>query len=138
MSSVEPTLAIQKALRSRLIASPAVTALVPVGNVALDARRPEAMPCIVIGPANVSFGDNFDQFFDEVFCDIHLWSNESGISSLKPIAAAIRGAVESGQWIVEGHNAIRVTMANARYLRDPDGIHVHGVLSIEAILKANS
>jgi len=138
MSGTEPSLAVQKTLRSRLIASSAVTALVTVGNVALDARRPEAMPCIVIGPATVNFMDCFDVFFDEVFCDLHLWTNESGLSSVKEIAGAIRAVIDASVLTIEGFRVVNSKLASARYVRDPDGEHVHGILSVEAIVQATS
>lgn len=134
----EPTLAVQKALRARLIANAAVTALVPVANVGLDDRRPDAMPCILIGPANCTFMDRYEQFFDEAFCDLHVWTDEPGLSSVKEIAGAIRSALDAGVLNAEGFRVINSKIASARYLRDPDGVHAHGILSIEAILQATS
>lgn len=136
--STEATLALQKALRSRLNASSALKAIIPAGNIGLDSRRPEAMPCVLIGPANINFADDYDQFYHELFCDVHVWAADAGLTTVKSTAEVIRQIVQAGSWVVEDHQAISVKLASARYLRDPDGVHSHAVLTIEAILQATS
>lgn len=96
------------------------------------------MPCILIGPANCTFMDRYEQFFDEAFCDLHVWTDEPGLSSVKEIARAIRSALDAGVLYAEGFRVINSKIASARYLCDPDGIHAHGILSVEAILQATS
>src|SRR5690606_20915740 len=48
---MEPSLALQKAIRARLIGTPAVTALVPAANMLDKNSRPEVFPSIIIGEA---------------------------------------------------------------------------------------
>lgn len=131
--SAEPSLAFQTALRARLVASRDVTRLVPATAIR-DAARPEVVPCILLGVAHVNPADRYEQFYDEVFADVHVWSTE-GLSAVKAISHVIRGVIEQGAWIVEDHRVINARLASVRFLRDPDGVHSRAVLSIEATLQ---
>ena len=131
----DPSLALQKAIRTRLIASPAVIALVPAGAIFDRSARPEAFPCIIIGEGTTLFGDNFDSFYDRHTADLHLWEKESGLTKIKDIAGAVRSALEPRPWQIDGFLCPTFRVLTARYIRDPSGEHSHVVLTVEAFLQ---
>jgi hypothetical protein len=130
----EPSLAIQKALRARLIASPAVTALVPADAIFDRHGRPQRFPCIIIGEATSLYATPYESFHDGVTADLHLWTEEIGLTQVKEITGAVRAALR-GDWNVEGFRCAFATVNSGRFIRDPDDEHSHGVLSISALLQ---
>jgi hypothetical protein len=131
----EPSLALQKTIRARLIAAGAVTALVPADAIFDRSARPERYPCIIIGEGYSDYADRFESFHDATVSDLHIWTEEAGLIGAKAIAGAIRAALQDGPWAVDDHLCTNLTVARARFLRDPDGMHAHGVVTIEAILQ---
>jgi Protein of unknown function (DUF3168) len=131
----EPSLALQKAIRARLIAAPDVIALVSADAIFDRSARPEIYPCINIGDGYSDYADRFESFHDTTFSDLHIWTEEAGTTGAKTIAGAIRKALQDGPWAVDDHLCINLTVARARFLRDPDGEHTHGVVTVETILQ---
>jgi hypothetical protein len=131
----DPALALQKAIRARLVAS-AVTALVPANSIIDRNERPETFPCIVIGE---------DQTIDDpaplardrvtVFATLHLWHREAGLVGVKQIAGAIRTALAEDALTLDDWHVVDMMIQSTRYLRDPDGQTAHGVLTVEATLQ---
>ena len=124
-------------IRARLIADVATTALVPATNILDRNHRPEQFPAIIIGEGQAVMADNFDSFHDQAFSDLHIWVQELGFETGKSVAGAIKSALQSGPWAIEGYRAINVRTTQARYLRDPQisaGPISHVVLTIQAIV----
>lgn len=133
----EPSLALQKLIRARLSADAGVTALVPATNILDRNHRPEQFPSIIIGEGQAIFADNVqNSYHDQAFCNVHIWASETGLSAAKAIAGAVKDAIRTGPWSVEGYEAVNVRPVNARYVRDPDsnGQFSHAVMTIEAVL----
>jgi hypothetical protein len=130
----EPSLALQRALRARLAGSSIVTALVPAANIIDRNERPERFPAIILGDGVSSYADIYETFHDRAFADLHLWTAEAGTAGVKEIAGAIRDALRHDRLVVEGFDCRRLAILSTRFLRDPDGVHAHGVMSIEATL----
>lgn len=131
----EPSLAIQKTIRTRLVAEPTVTALVPADNILDRNHRPERFPLIGIGESTAIFADDLDTFHDRVFADVHIWTLEDGLFGVKSIASAIRAALYRRPWTIDGFRCMALRVVSARFMRDPDGEHGHAVVTIDAILK---
>lgn len=134
----EASLALQTAIRARLIAHGGVTALVPPDSILSRSSRPEIFPCVLIHDGNVSFADNYDDFFDTVFTDLHVWTRESGTEQVKTIVGAIREALPTCAWIIPGFTAPNVKIVSARFIVDPDQLHSHAVVTLEALMRATS
>ena len=131
----DPALSLQAMVYARLSAATGVTALVPATNILDRNHRPEQFPSIIIGEGQAIFGDNIqNSYHDTAFCDIHIWASEVGLTTAKAIAGAVKDAIAPGPWSVDGYNAINVRTVSARYMRDPDGVFSHAVLTIEALL----
>lgn len=131
---MEPSLALQKAIRSRLIAASAVTSLVPATSIVDRNGKPATFPCILIGEAQTMQGAGIDRRRSDVYPDLHVWTTEPGLAQAKAIVGAIRDALADGPWTVDGHHVADLHIGSTRFLRDPDGLHAHGVVSISALL----
>lgn len=130
-------LAVQIAIRGRLIATPEVTDLVP-GNHILDRNhRPALRPGIIIGDAQiVDEGDALDRTRHRVFHTLHIWTTEPSTEINKQIAAAVRDALRSGRLdLGAGLHAIDQNVTSARTLRDPDGETAHGVMTLSVLVQ---
>lgn len=131
-----PSLALQKTLRSRLTADPAVTALVPPNNVFDRHGLPERFPCVMIGEGQEVAADDITGRYFRTFATLHLWDDSAGLTGVKEMAGAIRRAVRERPWPVEGCFCHALTVQDARFLRDPKEDAVsHGVVTIEALIE---
>jgi hypothetical protein len=134
----DPSLALQAMIRARLIADAATTALVPATNILDRNHRPEQFPAIIIGEGQSIFGDNVqDSYHDQAFVDCHIWVKEVGFESSKAAAGAVKAALRTGPWVINGYRAINVRATQARYLRDPEISAApisHVILTVQAIL----
>ncbi len=128
-------LALQKAIRARLVATPAVVALVPVANILDRNSRPNPDPSIILGE---------DQGVDEgyikrnvvrVYHTIHIWKKEPSLEGVKRIAGEIRSALGLKLQAVDGFHFVDCYVSQSRALRDPDGETSHGIVTVEAILQ---
>lgn len=133
--SVEPSLAIQRAMRARLIAAPAVTALVPAERIFDGRWRTEQLPCIIIGEGSVLYSDEYVSFHDEAYLDVHVWAREEGFELAKEITGAIRTALKQAPWTAEGHIVHGITVSKARFIRGKDAENAHAIISVDAIMQ---
>src|SRR5262245_25778670 len=100
MTAVEPSAAMQKMIRARLIASADVLALVPADKIFDRNGRPEAPVCITIGEGVADFADRFDTFYDRPSLDLHIWAKENSFANVKEITGAVRAALRDGPWVI--------------------------------------
>ena len=133
---IEPSLAVQKTLVARL-KNPEIYQLAKVAVIDRGGR-PEVFPCIVIGQAHTIFPDYFDTFSISTIADLHIWTKEDDLVSVKSIAGFAREALWRGPWTVEGHRCVNIRIEQARFMRDPDGVHSHGVMTVTAILQEDA
>ena len=71
----EPSLALQTAIRARLIASPHVMELVDPPNIRDGDTRPEAFPSIILGNAQVETAGHYGSYRNvTVYLDLHIWT----------------------------------------------------------------
>lgn len=131
---MDPSLAMQKALRARLVAASAVTALVPAANILDKNNRPEVFPSIIIGEGQTVPGEGIMRQRHVTFGDLHIWHAEPGLVQSKAVAGAIRQALVAPLYDVDWYKVADLRIISTRFMRDPDGIHSHGVVSIEAQL----
>jgi len=131
----DPSLALQKLIYARLSGDAGVTALVPATSILDRNHRPEQFPGIIIGEGQSVLGDYIqDSYHDEAFIDVHIWVSEIGLTTAKAIAGAVKDAIRTGPWSVDGYYASNVRTVSARYMRDPDGMFSHTVLTVKGIL----
>ena len=132
-ASVSADLVAQKAVRGRLIATAAVTALVPAGSILDVNQRPAPVPSIILGEGQALEGTRVDRRDERVILDLHIWKKEAGLVGVKAIAGAIRAALHADRLPpLDGYHFGDCRVVSRRYLRDPDGETAHGIVTVEA------
>lgn len=128
-------LALQKALRARLISTSAVTALVGANAILDRNSRPAPDPSIILGEDQVVDEGDIARQQVRIFSTLHVWKKETSLAGAKAIAAAIRFAVRSGRPVLEaGFHCGDCRVSDMRFLRDPDGETSHGIVTIESVV----
>jgi hypothetical protein len=129
--------AVQKAIRARLVSTPAVTALVPANSVLDVNERPAPDPSIILGEDQViDPGTAIDRSLSRVHSTLHVWKKEGGLSGVKAIAAAVRDAIRQGRPTLEaGLQCADCRVSGMRFLRDPDGVTSHGIVTVETLVR---
>lgn len=128
----EPSLALQAAIRARLVAASAVTSLVPATSILDRNSRPEVFPCILIGEGQTVPDEGLARRRHQVFADLHIWQKETGLVVSKQIAGAVRDALADTFWNVTGLHVVDLHVTSSRFMRDPGGLHSHGIISLSA------
>lgn len=135
----EPSLDLQKAIRARLVATSALTALVPATSIFDRNLRPETFPCIILGEGHTFPGEGLARNRVEVYLDLHLWTAGDSLASVKLIAQAIRSALADRFWTLDAHSVADLYVRSVRFIRDKDSershdMHSHGVMTLFARL----
>jgi hypothetical protein len=128
----EPFLALQSAIRTRLIADSAVTALVPATSLLDLNQRPSVMPAIVLGEGQTIPDEGLRRDRHQVYLDIHVWAQEPGTAFVKQAVGAIRDALADTFWSIPGVEMADLLIEMARFMRDPDTVHSHAVVVLHA------
>lgn len=132
-----PEIALQTAIRLRLVGSSAIIDLVPAGSILDRNQRPAPDPSIIIGEGtSVDDGDSISRSLTRINTDLHVWKREPSLAGVKEIAGLIRLAIKAAPLALEtGFHCVDARIASARFLRDPDGETSHGVVTIEATVE---
>ncbi|MER9210064.1 DUF3168 domain-containing protein [Mesorhizobium sp. M0771] len=133
---IEPTIALQTAIRSRLLDRPAVTALVQPDNIRAGSTRPDRTPAIIMSDGTTALHgyDYTAQRAAWVNLDLHIWTLDQGQEAAKAIAFAVCQALD-GQLDLVGAHCDHFEVTRAVYPRDPDPRYGHGVLSVDALIR---
>lgn len=133
---IEPTLAVQTAIREALVSNPAVTALVPAEHIRAGGSRPDKTPTIIMSDGNTTLHghDYSSQRAAWVYLDLHVWTLDAGQDTAKEIAFAVTNALDKTMEI-EGGYCDHFKVASSRFPRDPNPAFGHGVLSVEALVR---
>lgn len=129
-------LEVQKALRARLIATGAVTALVPALHILDTNQRPAPIPSIILGESQaVDEGTSLRRAHTRVHHTVHVWTREASTQGCKAICGEIRRAIHAGRLALPAGLACADQLVSSmRFLRDPDGEHSHGVVTVEVLV----
>lgn len=132
-----PELALQKAVRSRLVGTDFVLTLVPAGNILDRNERPAPSPSIVIGEGQShDEGNSISRSLTRVYMDLHIWKREPSTEGVKAIAGAIRAAIKVDKLsTLSGFHFADCYVQNARFLRDPDGETSHAIVTVNALVQ---
>lgn len=128
-------LEVQKALRARLVNSPAVLALVPPENILDTNQRPNPVPSVILGDSQATDeGTSLRRAHTRVYHTLHVWTRETSLEMVKRICGEVRAALHSGRLTLPaGLACADVLVSSMRFLRDPDGEHAHGVVVVEVL-----
>lgn len=125
-------LALQKAIRGVLVARPALVALVPVANILDRNARPNPFPSIIMGESQEMEGDLATGGAVDIFQTLHLWVQEPSLMGVRQVGWEVRQALRAGRVALEGGFVLAGWSSTVRYIRDPDGVMSHGVLTVAA------
>ncbi len=133
---LEPTLALQTAIRAHLINAPAITALVPAAHIRAGSTRPDKLPAIIIGSGTTQFLGRAagGQYVARAFLDLHIWAIEAGADTAKAIGAVLADALRDAP-AGDGFSFDEWALTRLVWPRDPDPTYGHGVLSVEAVIR---
>lgn len=131
-----PDLALQKALRQRLASFDAVRLHVPAASILDRNERPTPDPAIIIGEGQaVDEGDSLARNRTRVYLDLHVWKKEPSLEGVKIIAGAIRLALRGPRLALDApFHCADCRVASVRFLRDPDGLTSHAVVTVSALV----
>ncbi|MDX0889761.1 DUF3168 domain-containing protein [Sinorhizobium medicae] len=133
---IEPTLALQTAIRTALVGNSAVTTLVPADHIRAGSTGPDKLPCIMMSDGNTTLHghDYTAQRTAWVYLDLHIWTLDAGQDAAKEIAGAVMAALDR-PLPIEGGECDHFRVTASRFPRDPDPAYGHGVLSVEALIR---
>lgn len=128
-------LAVQKAIRARLVGTPAVSSLVPAAAILDTNQRPAPNTCITLGEGQTLPGEDIARKVQRVFMDLHVWKREPSLAGAKAIAGAVRTAIHAGRFTLDaGFHCGDCRVSNMRFMRDPDGETSHGIVTVETLV----
>ncbi|MBE7183437.1 MAG: DUF3168 domain-containing protein [Methylobacterium mesophilicum] len=133
---IEPSLAVQTAIRAHLIPNQALSAHVPAQHIRAGSTRPDKLPSVIIADGQTEFLGRAagGQYVARVYLDLHFWAVEDGLDTVKTIggivAEALRDAPNGDEIAFDEWQLTRLV-----WPRDPDPKYGHGVLSVEAAIR---
>ena len=134
---IEPVLALQTAIRKRLLDKPEVLALVPADNIRSGSTRPDKTPAIIIadGSTTLHGNDYRAQSAAWVYLDLHVWTLDAGQDAAKQIAGTVAAALSKYNLPIDGGYCDHFKVTDIRHVRDPNPAYGHSVLSVEALVR---
>lgn len=128
----EPSLALQTAIRARLIASPEVMALVDPANVRDGDTRPSAFPSIILGAAQIVVAGHYRTYRNvNCYLDLHIWGET--LEATKIVGAAVSKALFGAPEVPGFDLTDGLRTERSIYMTDPEGCG-HGVISLRALM----
>lgn len=129
-------LAVQKAIRNRLVTTTAVTSIVPSSSILDRNQRPAPSPSIILGETQVvDAGSSMKREHHLVFHTIHIWQREASLQGVKEISATVGNALRAGRLSLDtGYHCADLKVASIRALRDPDGETSHCIITVEVLV----
>ncbi len=136
---IEPSVALQTALRATLIADTALTALVQPDRIRAGSTRPDKFPCVVMSGASTHYlgRASGDQHVARINLDLHIWAIEDGADTAKAIGFAVSKALIGIADEQDGFCIDQMDQPRMVWLRDPQPelAYTHGVIDVEAVIR---
>jgi len=138
MPGCEPSLDLQKAIRSRLLGNIELIALVLPEHILDSAGRPEVMPCVLIGEGQ----SVYRRFNSTTYATLHIWVQEPGLTTAKAIAGTIVEALRidaqiEGVLRLDNFTCRDLAVTQTQFMRDPHGPYSHGIVTVAGLMQAN-
>lgn len=132
-----PDLAFQTAMFERLCASVGVIALVPVENILDRNARPNPDPSIILGESQSVDDEYLGRDVTRIYHTLHLWKKELSLTGVKKIAGEVRAVLHKAPRLIlaSGFHCADCSVSDIRFLRDPDGVTSHGVVTVSALVQ---
>jgi hypothetical protein len=128
----EPSLALQTAIRARLLASSEIMALVDQSNIRDGDTRPSAFPSIVLGNAQVQTEGHYRRYRNvTVYMDLHIWAET--LEDTKALGALVSRALFGAPEVPGFDLTDGLRTERSVYMTDPSGCG-HGIVSLRALM----
>lgn len=128
----EPSLALQTAIRARLLATPEVIALVEPSAIREGDTRPDAFPSIILGYAQARIDGHYGSYRNTtVFMDFHVWG--STLEATKIVGVAMSRALFPPLEVPGFDLTDGLRTERSIYMADPSGCG-HGIVSVRALM----
>lgn len=128
----EPSLALQTAVRARLLASPHVMELVEPPNIRDGDTRPSAFPSIIFGTAQVETAGHYCTYRNvTVYLDLHIWGEN--LEAAKTVGALVGKALFDAPDVPGFDLTDGLRTERSIYMTDPSGSG-HGIVSLCALM----
>lgn len=134
---VSPSLELQGVIVKRLEDDPALLGLVN-GRVFDPVPAGAEFPYVVVGEGDESSDDADCISGFEISLDVDVWSRDVGFEEAKTISDAVRRALLSPDLKLQSNALVLFLHRQTRFLRDPDGLTYHAVLTFEAFAEQPS
>lgn len=131
---MEPSLEVQKLIRLRLVATSALTALVPASSIVDRSGIPSTFPSILVGEGQTVAEEGLSRRRHVTYFDIHVWAKETGLVTVKQIAGTIRDALFDSIWTIPGLHVADFCVTGSRFIRNPNGWHSHAIIGLQAFV----
>jgi len=130
VSYSDPSLALQKGTLSIMKAG--ATGALTGGRIYDGVPGGAQKPYVSFGLFQVlpEHGDCLDG--GEAFVTIDAWAAGPDTVQVKQIGAAIAADLDRVEIVVDGQRLIELSIEQAQYMRDPDGITAHAVITLHA------
>lgn len=137
MAFTDPAEALQTAIVALLANAADVVSLVG-DHVYDDVPKAREFPCVSFGPATVlpELAEAIDAADTTLQLDV--WAREPGFVMAKRVGRAVVAALHDASTDTGAGAVQSFLLESARYVRDPDGITSHGILTFNILTDANA
>lgn len=141
------SVALQQAIRTKLVADRNVLGFFGAEAIFDRTRRPEAVPCIVLGDGHTLLDRiSYDRRVTHEHASIHVWTAGEALVDAKALAGVVVEALSDGVGETITHRiggtrnettyrVVCATITSVRHMRDPSGRLLHAVIAMEALVE---
>ncbi|WP_187301262.1 DUF3168 domain-containing protein [Aureimonas sp. AU20] len=132
----DPALALQAAIRERLLSSPIMGAIFAPMAIVDGPRHPNMFPSITFGtPQTIANDLTLARRHATIALDLHIWTREEASVEASKLAGIVRSALFASPLTSPEISFADVRYQGTRILRDSSSQHGHAVVSVEAIAR---
>jgi hypothetical protein len=132
MSYVDPSLELQKAIVAALKADAAVTAIIN-GRIYDAVPGGATKPYVSFGPFQLLPEHGDCLYGGEAFVTLDAWAAGPDTVQVKQLGTAIARALDLAPIVLDApQRLVEMSVEQTQYMRDPDGITAHGVITVHA------
>jgi hypothetical protein len=135
---ITSSLALQKAMRGKLIGHAPLVALLGRAAVFDDVPQGTAEPYVVLGEIATRDWSTKDGAGEEHFATLHVWSRERGKKEAYDIIAAIDAALDGAALTLDGHTLINLATTFWTVTREKPSELYRGVVRLRAATEPES
>lgn len=130
MAYADPSLVLQKGIVS--ILKSGQTGMITNGRIYDGVPGSAVKPYVSFGPFQMlpEHGDCLDG--GEAFVTLDGWTSGPDTVQSKQLGAAIASDLDRRELSLDGQRLIELSIEQSQYLRDPDGITAHAVITVHA------